>query len=51
MYIDGGIFETGAYKTETFAFATAKAVTPQWHQIFLRGILGKLSGRASCMVC
>ncbi|TAQ83136.1 hypothetical protein B7494_g8539 [Chlorociboria aeruginascens] len=36
---DGGTFETGAYKDEALAFAKTKAVTPQWHQIFLKGIL------------
>lgn len=35
----GGTFETGAYRTEALAFAETKAVTPQWHQIFLKGIL------------
>jgi len=35
----GGTFETGEYKTEALAFAKTKAVTPMWHQIFLRGIL------------
>ncbi|KAF4627727.1 hypothetical protein G7Y89_g10427 [Cudoniella acicularis] len=35
----GGTFETGAYLDEALAFAKAKAVTPKWHQIFLKGIL------------
>lgn len=35
----GGTFETGAYEEEALAFAKAKAVTPEWHQIFLKGIL------------
>jgi formate/nitrite transporter FocA (FNT family) len=35
----GGIFSTGAYKDEALAYAKAKAVTPQWHQIFLKGII------------
>jgi hypothetical protein len=38
--VDGGTFSTAPYLTEALAFATAKVVTPQWHQIFLRGILG-----------
>jgi hypothetical protein len=37
--IDGGTFETGAYKDEALAFAKTKAVVPEWHQIFLKGIL------------
>ncbi|KAE9371573.1 hypothetical protein N431DRAFT_410451 [Stipitochalara longipes BDJ] len=36
---DGGTFETGAYKDEALAFAKTKCVTPEWHQIFLKGIL------------
>ncbi|KAB8297636.1 hypothetical protein EYC80_001444 [Monilinia laxa] len=35
----GGTFESGAFKDEALAFAKTKAVTPQWHQIFLKGIL------------
>ncbi|PQE22511.1 formate nitrite transporter family protein [Rutstroemia sp. NJR-2017a BVV2] len=35
----GGTFESGAYKAEALAFAKGKAVTPEWHQIFLKGIL------------
>lgn len=35
----GGTFETGAYKDEALAFAKTKCVTPEWHQIFLKGIL------------
>lgn len=49
-HLDGGVFETGAYKTETFTFATSKAVTPHWHQIFLRGILGMLFYRTRYIV-
>lgn len=39
--VDGGTFETGAYKEEALAFAKTKAVVPEWHQIFLKGILCK----------
>lgn len=35
----GGTFESGAYKEEALAFAKAKAVTPEWHQILLKGII------------
>ncbi|QSZ28578.1 hypothetical protein DSL72_003076 [Monilinia vaccinii-corymbosi] len=35
----GGTFESGAFKDEALAFAKTKAVTPHWHQIFLKGIL------------
>lgn len=34
----GGIFAADPYHTEAISFATSKAITPQWHQIFLRGI-------------
>ena len=34
----GGVFEAAAYKKELLAIATTKAVTPQWHQIFLKAI-------------
>ncbi|KAK4973281.1 hypothetical protein LTR66_011202 [Elasticomyces elasticus] len=34
----GGVLSSGAYRTEALAVATAKAITPQWHQIFLRAI-------------
>lgn len=34
----GGVFDSGAFLTEAENFATKKAVTPQWHMIFLRGI-------------
>ncbi|KAL8867270.1 MAG: hypothetical protein Q9174_005770 [Haloplaca sp. 1 TL-2023] len=34
----GGVFEAAAYRQETIDFATLKTMTPQWHQIFLRGI-------------
>jgi hypothetical protein len=36
---DGGTFKTGAFNAEVIAFATAKVVTPAWHQVFLRAIL------------
>lgn len=36
--LDGGVFSGEAYRKETFALATLKQVTPQWHQIFLRAI-------------
>jgi formate/nitrite transporter FocA (FNT family) len=46
--VDGGTFETGLYKEEALAFAKAKCVTPEWHQIFLKGILCMyISGVAS----
>ncbi|KAH7411433.1 Formate/nitrite transporter-domain-containing protein [Cadophora sp. MPI-SDFR-AT-0126] len=35
----GGTFESDPYKAEALNFAKAKAVTPHWHQIFLKGIL------------
>jgi formate/nitrite transporter FocA (FNT family) len=35
----GGTFETEVYKDEALAYAKTKAVTPEWHQIFLRGII------------
>ncbi|KAI1612115.1 formate/nitrite transporter family protein [Exophiala viscosa] len=34
----GGIFDDAGYKTEAVKFATTKQVTPEWHEIFLRGI-------------
>ncbi|GAB7343063.1 hypothetical protein MBLNU457_1149t1 [Dothideomycetes sp. NU457] len=34
----GGAFSSAAYKAEVISFTTAKAVTPEWYQIFLRGI-------------
>ncbi|OQO03027.1 hypothetical protein B0A48_11311 [Cryoendolithus antarcticus] len=34
----GGVFSAGAYKEEAIKFAVAKAVTPHWHQIFLKAI-------------
>jgi len=34
----GGTFSSAAYKAEVIAFTTGKAVTPEWYQIFLRGI-------------
>ncbi|KAF8862697.1 Formate/nitrite transporter [Acephala macrosclerotiorum] len=35
----GGVFKAGAFNAEVISFATAKVVTPAWHQIFLRAIL------------
>lgn len=35
---DAGVFGTDPYKAEAIAFATKKQITPEWHQIFLRGI-------------
>lgn len=34
----GGVFDSAAYKAEVIKFATTKAVTPEWHMVFLRGI-------------
>lgn len=34
----GGVFDAPAYASEVRAFVTTKQVTPQWHQIFLKGI-------------
>lgn len=34
----GGTFSSAVYKAEVIAFTTTKAVTPEWYQIFLRGI-------------
>ncbi|KAK4454544.1 Formate/nitrite transporter [Podospora aff. communis PSN243] len=34
----GGIFEQEPYKGQVISFVTAKQLTPQWHQIFIRGI-------------
>jgi formate/nitrite transporter FocA (FNT family) len=34
----GGTFSQPAYHARVIAFGTAKAITPAWHQIFLRGI-------------
>ncbi|KAI4725944.1 Formate/nitrite transporter [Aureobasidium sp. EXF-10728] len=34
----GGILSDSASASQTIKFATKKVVTPQWHQIFLRGI-------------
>lgn len=34
----GGTFSAPAYHARVVAFATAKAITPHWHQVFLRGI-------------
>jgi formate/nitrite transporter FocA (FNT family) len=35
---DGGVFSAAPYKDEAIAYAIKKQVTPEWHQIFLRGI-------------
>lgn len=35
------MFESDAWKEESIKFAVTKAVTPQWHQIFLKAIGGK----------
>src|SRR6201999_2196670 len=37
-FADGGVFSADPYKAETIAYATKKQITPEWHQIFLRGI-------------
>ncbi|KAK6396772.1 hypothetical protein LTR65_008670 [Meristemomyces frigidus] len=34
----GGVFESEVWKAESIKFAVTKAVTPQWHQIFLKAI-------------
>ncbi|KAI9659067.1 MAG: hypothetical protein M1821_002027 [Bathelium mastoideum] len=34
----GGVFEAEVYKAESITFAIGKAVTPHWHQIFLKAI-------------
>nr|POE82243.1 putative formate transporter [Quercus suber] len=34
----GGVFDAAVYKTEVMNFASTKAVVPEWHMIFLRGI-------------
>ncbi|KAK5112196.1 hypothetical protein LTR85_011629 [Meristemomyces frigidus] len=34
----GGVFESAAWKEESIKFAVTKAVTAQWHQIFLKAI-------------
>ncbi|KAJ4320917.1 hypothetical protein N0V84_005621 [Fusarium piperis] len=34
----GGVFDASPYKDEVIAFTTKKQLTPQLHQIFLRGI-------------
>jgi formate/nitrite transporter len=34
----GGTFSTTAQHSRVVTFATAKAITPAWHQVFLRGI-------------
>ncbi|CAL3962763.1 unnamed protein product [Diplocarpon coronariae] len=35
----GGTFEYDAYRAEALSFAKTKAVDPEWHQIFFRGII------------
>lgn len=37
----GGVFDAAAYKDEAVKFAVTKAVTPAWHQIFLKAIGGE----------
>ena len=34
----GGVFSGAAYRKELLSIATTKAVTPEWHQIFLKAI-------------
>ncbi|KAI4718018.1 formate/nitrate family transporter [Aureobasidium sp. EXF-10727] len=34
----GGVFSAAAYRKELLAIATTKAVTPEWHQIFVKAI-------------
>ncbi|KAH7254981.1 Formate/nitrite transporter-domain-containing protein [Fusarium solani] len=34
----GGVFDASPYKEQVISFATKKQITPQLHQIFLRGI-------------
>nr|POF16355.1 putative formate transporter [Quercus suber] len=34
----GDVFSASVYKSEVFAFASTKAIVPEWHSIFLRGI-------------
>jgi formate/nitrite transporter FocA (FNT family) len=36
--IDGGIFDGELYREESLHFAYKKQITPEWYQIFLRGI-------------
>jgi len=36
----GGVFESDAWKQESIKLAVTKAVTPHWHQIFLKAIGG-----------
>ena len=35
---DGGVFDSGPYRTRAVEFVVDKQVKPQFHQIFLRGI-------------
>jgi formate/nitrite transporter FocA (FNT family) len=34
----GGTFSQPVYHARVITFGTAKAITPAWHQIFLRGV-------------
>ncbi|KAK5192981.1 hypothetical protein LTR99_010650 [Exophiala xenobiotica] len=34
----GGTFDSAGYMKEVLSFAKTKQVTPEWHQVFLRGI-------------
>ncbi len=34
----GGTFDSAGYMKEVQSFAKTKQVTPEWHQVFLRGI-------------
>jgi formate/nitrite transporter FocA (FNT family) len=36
--IDGGIFDGELYREESLHFAYKKQITPEWYQIFIRGI-------------
>ncbi|KAK0657045.1 Formate/nitrite transporter-domain-containing protein [Cercophora newfieldiana] len=38
MGSDGGAFDNDPYRSQVISFVTAKQVTPQWHQIFIRAI-------------
>ncbi|KAK5036864.1 hypothetical protein LTR13_005244 [Exophiala sideris] len=38
IVLTGADLCTGSFMTEAIKFATSKQVTPEWHQIFLRGI-------------
>jgi formate/nitrite transporter FocA (FNT family) len=38
LVVDGGVFDSGPYKTRAIEFVTSKQVKPEFHQIFLRGV-------------